>query len=159
MKNLNFFYRVDKQGYPVPGSLQRFEQKPTNGRWQQLDYNNICCIPEPEPVPENQIINFNYLTPLPGISYRVHLVGEGGQGYFTTGILDEDNTSESLVIPNTGFYTVILEIVDAQINYTITLSNSGIVGFKDLSNITSYVAYNRNLSAVTVMNSVTPLNI
>lgn len=43
MIKLNYFYRIDKDGFPVPGSLQRFNQKPTNGRWQQLENNNICC--------------------------------------------------------------------------------------------------------------------
>jgi hypothetical protein len=159
---LNFFYRVDSQGYPVPGSLQRFKEKPINGRWQQLDYNNICCIPDPEPEPEpipEQTITFNYLTPLPGIAYRVHLIGEDGnpsQGYYTSATLDENNTSTSLIIPQTGTYTVILEIMDAEVDCTITLSNSGIVGFKDISALGTYVAFGRDLTAVTVMNSVTP---
>lgn len=151
MKKLHFFYRVDSQGYPVPGSLQRFKEKPINGRWQQLDYDNICCTPVPE-----QTINFNYLTPLPGIEYRVHLVGEYGQGYFSTAVINAANTNEALVIPQTGTYTVLLEIVDAEVDCTITLSNSGIVGFKDISALTTYVAYNRDLTAVTTMNSVTP---
>jgi hypothetical protein len=46
MTKLNFFYRVDKDGFPVPGSLQRFNQKPSNGQWRLLDYSNgICCAP------------------------------------------------------------------------------------------------------------------
>lgn len=156
---LNYFYRVDSQGNPVPGSLQRFKIKPSNGQWQQLDYNNICCIPDPEPEPEpipEQTINFNYLTPLPGIEYRVHLIGEDGQGYFSTAVINAANTNEALVIPQTGTYTVLLEIVDAEVGCTISLSNSGIVGFKDISALTTYVAYNRNLTAVTIMDSVTP---
>lgn len=159
MKNLNFFYRVDKQGYPVPGSLQRFEVKPTNGRWKQLDYNNICCIPaDPLEGVSERTITFTYLTPLPGISYRVYLIGEGVQGTFTTSVLDEDNTTASLTIPDTGLWTVILEVISGSGGCTMTLSNSGIVGFKPIDTAIAYASHNRDLTGanVTVMNSVTP---
>jgi hypothetical protein len=46
MRNLSYFYRVDREGFPVPGSLQRFKEKPMNGRWKQLEYDNICCAPD-----------------------------------------------------------------------------------------------------------------
>jgi hypothetical protein len=158
---LNFFYRVDSQGYPVPGSLQRFKEKPINGRWKQLDYNNICCIPgeePPLPAPDLRTISFTYLTPLPGISYRVHLVGEDGQGYYSSALIDADNTTSSVIIPDSGLWTVILEVVSGSGGCTQTLTNSGITGFKPIEDAITYVAFNRDLTGgnVTAMNSVTP---
>ena len=151
-----FFYQLDYKNDPIPGTLARFNRKPVHGKW--VEVANQCC-PQPnciEPEPEMQTITFNYLTP-DVIVYKVHLIGEQGQGVYVTDNLDEINVQRTLEIPKTGTYTVVLEVVTGTEGYTISLSNSGIVGFKDAGFPTiSYNAYAQDLTAVTVMNTTTP---
>lgn len=45
MKTLKrFFYRIDGQGYPIPGTLQRWKEQPKIGQWKELEFSNVCCI-------------------------------------------------------------------------------------------------------------------
>lgn len=37
-----FFYRIDGQNQPIPGTLQRFNKKPDIGRWKEVEAD-ICC--------------------------------------------------------------------------------------------------------------------
>lgn len=42
MAKLEYFYKVTRDGLPVPGSLQRVLVKPKGSEWRQLDYE-LCC--------------------------------------------------------------------------------------------------------------------
>lgn len=42
MKANRFFYRIDKQGNPIPGTLVRLKAKPINGSWKEVP-SNVCC--------------------------------------------------------------------------------------------------------------------
>lgn len=43
---MRYFYRIDKQGNPIPGTLARLKAKPINGSWKEA-YNDCCptCLP------------------------------------------------------------------------------------------------------------------
>jgi len=39
-----YFFRIDGQNHPIPGTLVKLKEKPTNGRWKQV-LNDGCCFP------------------------------------------------------------------------------------------------------------------
>jgi hypothetical protein len=42
MKAKRFFYKVDNQHRPIPGTLARFPSRPTQGTWIEV-FPNLCC--------------------------------------------------------------------------------------------------------------------
>lgn len=150
----SFWIRFYKMG--IESMTTRLGARPKGAKWQQILLTDDCCEFDVPVIAELQTITFNYLTP-DVIVYRVHLIGEQGQGVYVTENLDEINVQRTLEIPKTGTYTVVLEVVTGAEGYTISLSNSGIVGFKDAGFPTiSYNAYTQDLTGVTVMNTTTP---
>lgn len=45
---LRYFFKVNKQGKPIPGSNIRKAHKPVQGRWKEIF--NHCCV-EPDAIP------------------------------------------------------------------------------------------------------------
>lgn len=39
---MKYFYRVDGQNHPIPGSLIRVKEKPITGKWKEIS-GDICC--------------------------------------------------------------------------------------------------------------------
>jgi hypothetical protein len=99
MNTLNrFFYRIDGQGYPIPGTLQRWREKPKHGHWKELDYSNVCCI-EPgvgcQDVADRTILS-NVFSTTGNDSYEIEFINDGS-GIFSysnaslTNVVDEFN--------------------------------------------------------------------
>ncbi len=47
---LKFWYRLDQNGIPIPGTLERRATKPTTGKWKELAVIDPCCD-ENDPCP------------------------------------------------------------------------------------------------------------
>lgn len=43
MKAKRFFYKIDSQGQPIPGTLARYPKRPEQGRWVEV-FPNLCCF-------------------------------------------------------------------------------------------------------------------
>lgn len=79
--NLKYYYRIDVNGNPVPGSLQRFKEKPVNGKWKELGLTNVCCGSG-----EYGSVKFSCLT-----SEYIEFI----DGEFVTGVWQNEGTSQT----------------------------------------------------------------
>lgn len=126
-----FFYRIDGQDHPIPGTLQRFNHKPAIGRWREIAAN-VCCDPEDElisflltgdnPSHCNVITTSDIDTPDNDLTFThfMKFIGQEEQGEFIVSIplqaLDAPSGSYQVAptgtipIPGglTGLYKVIL---------------------------------------------------
>lgn len=59
MKANKYFYKIDNQGNPIPGTLARFNRKPKQGQW--VEVANVCC-PNPNCESSTPTLNWWYTT-------------------------------------------------------------------------------------------------
>jgi len=121
------FIRYNK----VADRVEAFSGKrPKGSSWQELQFDDECCGFDLPPVfTEFRTVTVNYGTPI-GDQFNVTFIGEQGQGtYSIENYLSNGNTSEQLVLPDTGTWTIVITVIDENSGTaTIIMANANLVG-------------------------------
>lgn len=86
--------------------------------------------PAPTTPVELLTVTVDNLTPVPTDVYRVSFIGEQGQGYFTFPDILDDGVAQSMDLPNTGTYTIIVEVISGASsgNTLLNMTNASLPG-------------------------------
>jgi hypothetical protein len=103
---MKYFYRVDRQNHPIPGTLQKLNQIPTTGKWKQVPTDTCCDDLCPEPCPEPtagetlalEVYSNGALTPIPILTASNSFDIAGGVVTLNNGVLETQITFE---VPDT----------------------------------------------------------
>lgn len=59
MQKAKYYYRVDGENHPIPGTLVRLKERPITGKWREVSANPCCDAPT-GPVGTKEVTLRNY---------------------------------------------------------------------------------------------------
>lgn len=152
---MKHFIRYNK----VSNRVEAFSGKrPKGSDWQELQFAEDCCGFElPEVFTAFRTVTVNYQTPI-GDEFRVTFIGEQGQGVFNTGTLSNSNTSDQLVLPDTGTWTIVISVLNGVAGASIIMANANLIGIPSTRPVITGKVYGGfGNSLVNTYNLLTPV--